>query len=313
MMRILITGVAGFVGAHLAHHLKSRGHQLFGTDRVAPKPSEASVAFYPSDICNKATISRVLVKVQPDVIYHLAGVLKSSDANQFYTVHVLGTVALFEAIVNAGIKPNVIVTSSSAVYGHGRGNRPLTEQVKPQPITHYALSKIAQEAVALRYYRACQLPVVITRTFNIIGPRQPPDLACSAFARQIALAEQLRNTTTIMTGGLGAKRDFIDVRDAVRAYEIVARLGQPGTIYNICSEKAVSIQQCFKVMMKMSKVALQAEVDPSRVQPNDVPIQVGSAARIRAHMGWRPKITLSQSLQDLLNYWREAVKSHLVG
>ena len=316
MTRVLITGIAGFVGTHLAHYLLSKGNQLFGFDLAASSLSPAlaqRVRLYSGDICDQTALKQVLTEAQPDIVYHLAGVLKSTDAKKFYTVHVLGTVALFEAIIGLGITPKVLVASSSAVYGRGFGGKPITEQFKLRPITHYAVSKVAQETVAYRYWLAHQLPVVCTRTFNLIGPGQPPELACSAFARQIALAEHTEKADTVITGNLSAQRDFTDVRDAVRAYDLITTFGKPGLTYNVCSGGTVSIRQCLDMLLEMVHVSLKTTVDPGRLQPHDVPIQVGNAARLYDHTGWKPEITLQQSLADLLHYWRQEVRSQISG
>lgn len=216
MTRILITGITGFTDVHLADHLLAQGMHIFGfSDAAAELPLALAerVGLYFGDIRHQATLEKVLAEVQPDIIYHLAGLLKAAKVEDFYQVNVLGTVALFEAIVTVGLLPQVLVTSSSAVYGKGVGSRPITEQFQLRPTTHYGVSKVAQEAVAQRYYLTHHLPVVTTRSFNLLGPGQPPTLACSAFARQIALAEQSGAGGDIITSNLIARRDFTDVRD----------------------------------------------------------------------------------------------------
>jgi GDP-4-dehydro-6-deoxy-D-mannose reductase len=144
--------------------------------------------------------------------------------------------------------------------------------------------------------------------FNLLGPGQSPDLACSAFARQIALAE-ITEQTEIVTGSLDAKRDFVDVRDAVRAFALLAAKGEAGETYNVCSGNAVAIQQCLSEMMSQSQKQLSARVDAARVQKNDVPVQVGSFQKLHKAAGWNPRIPLKQSLSDLLDDWRERIKA----
>ena len=316
MTRVLITGISGFTGTHLARHLLAKGVRVFGFARAStnlPLVLAENVSLHFDDIRNQAAIKELLTQAQPDIIYHLAGILKSTEVEKLYEINVLGTVALFEAIIELGIAPMVLVTSSSAVYGKGFGGKPITERFQLRPITYYAISKVAQEFVAYRYYSAYKLPVICTRAFNLIGPGQPSTLACSAFARQIALAEQTRKMDTIMTGDLSARRDFTDVRDVVRAYALLAQSGKPGLIYNVCSQKAVSIKQCLNMLLEMAHVSLETVVDPARLQAHDVPVQVGSAARLFNHTGWKPEITLQQSLADLLNDWRQKVKSEITG
>jgi GDP-4-dehydro-6-deoxy-D-mannose reductase len=223
-------------------------------------------------------------------------------------VNLLGTVALFDEIMEAELSPVVVVASSSAVYGHKSGEKPISEKADIHPITHYAVSKIAQEMAALRYFNSYQMPVMIVRMFNLLGPGQPEDLAFSSFARQIALAEEGGNAE-ISTGNLDAERDFIDVRDAVRAFMMVAENGRPGQVYNVCSGHAVKIRTCLDEMLSMSSQQIQVKADAGRIQNHDVPIQIGNAEKIKQATGWTPQIPLKQSLSDLLNDWRQKIKT----
>lgn len=307
MTRILITGITGFTGLHLANYLLTRGDQVFGFSRQ-PAPLSKQITLLYGDICDPAAIENVLAQVQPEIIYHLAGLLKSAQVEDLYRINVMGTLALFEAIVKLGLSPKILIAGSSAVYGRGLASRSITEQFKLRPVTHYGASKVAQEALAYRYHLAHNLRIIGTRAFNLLGPGQPRSLACAAFAHQIALAEQTGQKSKIVTGDLSAQRDFTDVRDAVAAYELVGKQGKPGLIYNICSQQAVAIRACLNILIEMATVPLEIEMDKTQAQPHDVPIQVGSAARLFRHTGWRPKIPLAQSLADLLSYWREQLR-----
>jgi GDP-4-dehydro-6-deoxy-D-mannose reductase len=313
MSRILITGIAGFVGRHLSIHALSKGHQVFGLDSssesglsMAADRSIVSVV----DICDQDSVSAVIKTVRPDVVFHLAGVLKSADISRFYVVNVLGTIALLEAISKECKDTRVIIASSSAVYGTTQSGRPLTEQCKPRPVTHYAASKVAQENVALQYYFGANMPIICVRSFNLIGPGQPTAFAISGFAHQIASAEQLSRPTTILTGNLNTTRDFLDVRDAVAAYELLAESGKPGHIYNVCAERAVSVRQCLDYLVAMSQLEIITAIDPSRVQPHDVRSQLGSAKKLREQTHWKPEIPLTQSLSDMLDEWRYRVQNY---
>lgn len=298
----LITGISGFVGKHLQQYLTERGWHVYGFD----VRSETKDVFI-GDLTDQTAISLALTECKPDVVFHLAGVIKSEVPEIFYKVNLQGTLSLFDAIVASKYCPTVVVASSSAVYGRTSGEKPITERMQLHPVTDYAVSKAAQEIAALRYYDSYALPVMIVRMFNLLGPGQSADLACSAFARQIALAEQ-NGQTEIVTGNLDARRDFVDVRDAVRAFEAIAQKGKPGQIYNVCSERGVAIKKCLSEMVSMSTRQLSARVDADRVQKNDVPVQVGSYQKLHNATGWSPKISLKQSLSDLLNDWRVRVK-----
>jgi GDP-4-dehydro-6-deoxy-D-mannose reductase len=304
-MRALVTGISGFVGGSLTDFLISNSWDVFGFDqRETGKIHHTHIG----SILDHDALSEAIRISQPDVVFHLAGVIKTKIAKDYYLTNVLGTLALFEALVETGYRPRVIITSTSGVYGPGLGKRPINETFALHPMTDYAASKAAQEMVARRFFLAYNIPVVITRTFNLIGPGQSPELACSAFARQIALDEKRTQPEPIRTGNLNARRDFVDVRDAVRAYELLAQKGVPGVVYNVCSGQAVSIRSCLNLLRGMAAKPLTAELDTIRMQSNDVPIQVGSAKLLQRTFGWQPQIALRQSLLDLLNDWRERVK-----
>ena len=304
MYRALITGISGFVGLHLASHLVEKGWQVAGYDLHPPR---VECDFYSGNLSDEMMLKNALEKSKPDVVFHLAGILKSEIYEELYKVHVFGTVSLLDAIVNSGLSPTVVIASSSAVYGSG-GRKPITEKTDLNPQTHYALSKAAQEMVAMRYLQVHGVKVVCVRTFNLLGPGLSLEMACSAFAKQIAETERSGKPGTITTGSLATKRDFVDVRDAVCAYELIAKKGKPGEIYNVASGRAVSIGECLSILLKQAEVPGEAMVDSAKVQKNDVPIQIGSAKKLRDAAKWSPRIGLKKSLLDLLNDWRERVK-----
>ena len=301
-MQAFITGVSGFVGYHLSSCLLDFGWRVSGSD-LQPAPEISS--FYQADINDRQLLRRAIQETKPDVIFHLAGVIKSDTPDKFYQTHVLGTVALLDAVVDSGLRPIVFIASSSAVYGSGLGSRPITEQFKPRPATHYGVSKLAQELAALHYFTSFGLPVIRVRTFNLLGPGLSPQLACSAFARQIAQAEKNRMLSTILTGNISTRRDFVDVRDAVRAYVLLVERGEAGQAYNVASGQAVAIQECLDFLRKQAKVQVDAVVDPSRMQEDDIPVQAGSIKRLQATTGWEIRISNQQSLLDMLDDWRQ--------
>jgi len=300
--RALITGISGFVGRHLQDQLLHAGWLVYGFD-IRPAGENVFVG----DLSDRVVLTRAVVDCQPDTVFHLAGIIKSVNSEAYYRSNLFGTLNLLDAIMQMEKRPKVVLASSSAVYGLIKNSRPITERSVLHPVTEYAVSKIAQETAALRYNYAFGLPVIIARMFNLLGPGQSPDMACSAFARQIALAET-SDQTEIVTGNLDSRRDFVDVRDAVRASVMLAEIGKAGQVYNVCSARAVTIQQCLDAMMSMSIKQLSITVDESRVQKNDVPVQVGSFHKLHKTTGWNPQISLRQSLSDMLADWRERVK-----
>lgn len=303
MKRAFITGISGFVGKHLREELLREGWDVYGFD-IRPAGENVFVG----DLSDRAALTRAVADCGPDAVFHLAGIIKSTDPQAYYTSNLFGTLNLFDAVMQMERRPKMVLASSSAVYGLTKSARPITERSPLRPVTEYAVSKVAQETAALRYHYAFGLDVVILRMFNLLGPGQSPDLACSAFARQIALAE-LSGETEIVTGNLDARRDFVDVRDAVRAFVLAADMGKAGHAYNVCSGRAVEIRKCLGEIMSRSQRQLSAKVDPGRVQNHDISIQAGSHRKLREAAGWSPKISLKQSLSDLLDDWRERVKA----
>jgi len=305
MTRVLITGISGFIGGHLREHLSDGGLQVYGYD-LQPFGEKVFVG----DILDEMTLFHALEESSPDVVIHLAGVIKSNNSEMYYRSNLFGTLHLLDAIIRTEKRPRVIIASSSAVYGLIKDPHPITERSNLHPMTEYGISKVAQEMAALRYHYTSGLPVTIVRMFNLLGPGQSPNLACSAFAYQIARAEQ-NAQTEIVTGNLDAKRDFVDVRDAVHAFKLIAEKGGAGQAYNVCSGRAVTIQSCLDVMMSLAHKRVSVRMDMSRVQQDDVPVQVGSFQKLYKSTGWHPEISLKQSLSDLLDDWRERVKVEL--
>jgi GDP-4-dehydro-6-deoxy-D-mannose reductase len=307
--RIFVTGAAGFVGTYLISYFRSLGCSVVGYDLQAPS-EENGKTFYKGDISSQkgqACLAQVLEDFRPDVIFHLAGVLKTSKIDEYYNVHVMGTIGLLESVAGLGLKPRVVVASSSAVYGARNDTKHITEFFQPHPVTHYATSKLTQEVVALRYSTAFDLPVMCVRTFNLLGPGLSSDMAPSAFAKQIAQAEKVGKPAKIFTGAITARRDYVDVRDAIRAYALIAELGKAGQVYNVCSGKAVSIQKCLQILLDQARIPIEVSLDPARMQKLDIPIQIGSPKKIQQLTGWKPGINVKESLMDLLNDWREKI------
>jgi GDP-4-dehydro-6-deoxy-D-mannose reductase len=292
-------------------YLIGEGCAVFGFDLAQMPPFETPThaTYYSGDLCDKGTAENLISSSRPDIVYHFAGILRSENPIDVYHSNVTGTVTLLEAIQKQALKPKILIASSSAVYGDTSSKKPITERSNVQPVTHYGASKAAQELGARQYFLSSQMPILFARTFNLIGPGQPLGLACSDFAHQIAMAEMGRSMRTVVTGELHTKRDFIDVRDAVHAYTLIVKLGTPGLAYNVCSGKYASIGECLRILIKMAKVPLTTTQDVTRVHKDDVPFQVGSPARLRRLTGWKPKLPLRRSLEDLLDYWRGKVMS----
>jgi len=200
------------------------------------------------------------------------------------------------------LKTRVLVPGSALVYRPS--DKPLAEDAALGPQSPYATSKLAQELLGARAVLEDELPVFLTRSFNHLGPGQDPSFSASSFARQLARIEAKLDAPVIHVGNLEARRDFTDVRDVVRAYRDIMVRGRTGRIYNVCSERTYSIAEVLQRLMAQVRVRVDIQTDAARMRPNDVPLVLGDARRIRDEVGWTPSISVDRTLSDLLDYWR---------
>lgn len=318
MTKVLITGVTGFAGSHLADHLlDAGGYEVFGlkrwrsrTDTVAHL--EGKVEMVEGDMTDARRMREVVAAVRPDLIFHLAAQSfvpaswESPDAT--LTCNIRGQLNIFEAVRDCGLKCRIQIAGSSEEYGLVlEDEMPVVEENPLRPLSPYAVSKVAQDMMAWQYFRSYGLDVVRTRGFNHTGPRRGEVFVVSDFARQIALIEAGRRDPVIRTGNLDARRDFTDVRDMVRGYLLALQKGEPGEVYNICSGKDIRIGDMLDRLLALSEAAISLEQDPARMRPSDVPVLLGSAAKFRAATGWEPEIPFERTLADTLAYWRERI------
>jgi GDP-4-dehydro-6-deoxy-D-mannose reductase len=330
--KVLITGISGFVGTHLTEYLLANFadhlivHGIYNSESQPaqvslPEPASAATLHY-LNLEDTARLTDLLEELRPDYIFHLAA--RSfvgpaiSDPGLTLNTNVNITLNLFEAVRIAGLARQVRILNagSSDQYGFVQpGELPVKETTPFRPSNAYAVSKIAQEMLGYQYFRSYKLHIVNTRAFNHVGPRQSPELAVGAFARQIALAEAGRIEPVVQVGNLDASRDFTDVRDIVRGYwlalapEIEGYPGcQPGEAYNICSGRSYVMKDMLERLIKMARCPLQVQFDATRMRPSDVPNVRGDYSKFNQATGWEPVYSLEQSLTDLLNSCREIVR-----
>ena len=303
---VLVTGAAGFAGSHLLLHLAG-SHDLVGWTRGHPPPEVATVARWEQvDLLDRARVHRAVRELRPSAIYHCGGLAQVAeswdDTAAPLSVNVMGTHHLLEAVRRAGIACRVLVTGSAHVYA--ASETPIGEDDPLAPASPYALSKLAQEQLALRAAAEGGADVVVTRSFNHTGARQKPSFAAPAMARQIALIERGALEPVIRVGNLDAERDLLDVRDTVRAYAGLMASGESGRVYNVASGIARPVRLLLDALVSRARVPVRVETDPARLRPNDIPVLVGDPARLKAATGWEPRVSFDQMLDDLLAYWR---------
>lgn len=315
-MVILITGITGFVGSHLAeyiHNLKEN-HKIYGICRWrSPRDNLANiynkVTLLEADLSDLSALIRNIKTVKPDIIFHLAAqsyVLTSFNSPiQTLFTNVIGTANLFEAIRIIEIDPIIHVGSSSEVYGQvTKEDVPIKETCPFRPASPYAVSKVAEDMISFQYWLSYKIRTIRTRMFTHTGPRRGDVFAMSFFAKQAAAAELGLRESVIYVGNLKSVRTFCDVRDAVRAYWILVNKCKPGEVYNIGGNRTLTIGEALEILLSFSKKNFEIKVDSHLLRPSDVTLQIPCIDKFRNETGWEPEIPLEKTLKDLLDYWR---------
>jgi GDP-4-dehydro-6-deoxy-D-mannose reductase len=303
---VLVTGAGGFAGSHLVEHLRASPKDRRGE---GGSPSHRVVGWTRQivDLLDRDRVRAAIRELRPAQIYHCAGVPHVAeswhDTAQPLEGNVLATEHLFDALRSEGIRCRVLVPGSATVYAPSA--EPISETDPIAPASPYAISKLAQEQLALRAIHEDGLDVVLTRSFNHTGPRQTPAFVAPSMARQIALIERGQLEPVIKVGNLDAQRDVTDVRDVVGAYAALMQSGKTGVVYNVASGVARSIRSILEALVSRSKMPVRIEVDQTRMRPNDVPVVVGNHSRLTESTGWHPQVSFDEMLDDLLSYWRE--------
>jgi len=310
-VRVLVSGASGFVGQHLIRALLAHGSEVFGTSPES-EPAAAlledaerkAVRWLPLDLRSEESVRSAVREAAPDAVYHLAA--QSSVAAGFadllgtWDVNATGTLRLLAALgeyAPEGVR--LLLVSSAEVYGAvPEAEQPISEARAAAPANPYGASKAAAE-MATRAGRH-GIRVVIARSFPHTGPGQDARFALPSFARQLGEIGRGQHAPLLRVGNLAARRDVSDVRDVVRAYLRLVERGEPGAVYNVCRGEAYSMRELLDRMIELSGQAVQVEVDPARLRPVDTPLLLGDASRLRA-LGWRPEISLEQTLRDLLS------------
>ena len=316
-MRALITGINGFVGGHLAEHLLASGWEVWGIGRqpaLALAALRGRASYVSADLEARGGATEALREARPDAIFHLAGqafVPRSfEDPAGTLATNIFAQLNLLLALIELRLDPRVLVAGSNEMYGRILPEQlPVNEAVPLAPVSPYAVSKAAQDLLALQYHHSHGVKAIRARPFNHIGPRQDARFAVSSFARQIARIEAGLQPPALHVGNLEARRDFTDVRDMARAYALAAERAAPGEAYNIGSGRATSLREIVDTLLAHSNAPIEVIVDPARFRPVDIPEVVCDATRFRAATGWQPAIPLDQTLRDILDDWRGRVAS----
>jgi GDP-mannose 4,6-dehydratase len=328
--KVLITGVTGMVGSHLADFLLANTEwDIYGMcrwrsplDNVQHLLERANqqdrVYFIYGDLGDYISLQDAVDKSRPNYVFHLAAqsypAVSFSSPLQTMDTNILGTERLLEVLRKCpGINPVIHVCSSSEVFGRvAREKLPISEKCSFHPASPYAISKIGTDLVGRFHAEAYGQKIVVTRMFTHTGPRRGDVFAESSFAKQIAMIEQGMIPPLVKTGNLDSLRTWADVRDAVRAYFMLVTVNPiPGEYYNIGGTHVCTVRKMLDYLISIStaKKKIKVKVEKSRLRPLDADLQVADTNKFRVHTGWKPKISFEKTMQDLLDYWRDRVKS----
>ena len=313
-MKVLVTGISGFVGPHLAEFLLEKKFRVTGTvkDRSENTLNFGNrIEIFSGDLLSGEFVYNLVKKSKPDLTFHLAAFTSPAESFEDPTKVVINnvqiTINLLEALRKVGkTDSRTLIVGSADEYGlvQERDN-PVKEDAPLRPVNPYAVSKVAQDFLGLQYHLAYKLNTIRVRPGNQIGPGQRTDFVISSFAKQVAGAEKGKQRPVIKVGNLEVVRDFTDVRDMIKAYLLAVLQGKPGEVYNLGSGFGLAIREVLNRLVSLSKVKLKIKKDPARIRPLDVPKLIIDASKFKELTGWQPKIKIEQTLKDVLNYWRE--------
>ncbi len=300
-MKALITGINGFVGSYLLAELFENGYDVNGIDISGDKSRTV-------DLLDGEAVKKAVEQAQPDVVFHLAGIssvgLSWEQPQATVDVNVKGTINLLEAVRSYNPKTKILIVGSSDEYGKVKPeNCPIKETLPVRPVNPYAISKLAQEQFAILYAKAYKMHIVITRSFNHTGPGQKLGFVVPDFCARIVAIERGADRN-MGVGNLGARRDFSDVRDVVRAYRLLIEKGRAGEIYNVGSGKAYDIGELLTRVASMSDANVYIFTDKAKMRPVELPLIQSDISKLKQDTGFEPQYDMMDTLRNTLEYWR---------
>lgn len=319
-MRVLITGITGFAGSHLAEYILEHhpGVEIYGIRRWRSRTENVEhlldkIKILECNLVDASSVKSLIADVKPGKIFHLAAqsfVPSSWNAPaESLTTNILSQLNIFEALRESKLLDTwVQIACSSEEYGMVHPDEvPITETNPLRPLSPYAVSKVAQDYLAYQYFMSYGIKAVRTRGFNHTGPRRGEVFVCSNFSKQAVEIEKKKRPPVIYVGNIEAKRDFTDVRDMVHAYWLSLEKCEPGEVYNICSGSAVAISDLLSMVIAHTDQKIEVKVDPERLRPSDVPLLLGDYSKFHKATGWKPEIPFDKTLGDIMDFWRQII------
>lgn len=299
--RVLIFGVNGFVGAHLARELASRGYEVCGSD-LKEGCALPEVGRYAScDLADSEGVAKVVADAKPDYIVNLAAISSVGQSWRMpalaMRVNVEGALNVMEAARALETMPRVLLVGSSEEYAPKDG--PLNEGDPTVSNNPYGISKATQERFAALYAERYGLEVCLTRSFNHTGPGQNPNFVLPSWCKQAAAIERSGKPGRMTVGNLKAARDFSDVRDVVRAYRLILEGGRAGDAYNVGSGRALPLGELFQIVTGFCSQDIEVGIDPELIRPTDTPCICCDASKVRDELGWVPERNIEETLREI--------------
>lgn len=321
-MKILVTGANGFVGSHLLEQLlkKHSKKEIFGLVKVNARMRNVKdllndVNFVEGDITDRVSINKIINKIKPDQIYHLAALSWVSPSwnmpTAYFNVNAGGSINLYESVLDSKIKPKILVSCTPEEFGDvKKSDLPITEKSPIAPVNHYAASKVAQDAISQSYFASYGMEIVRCRAFNHEGPRRDINGAIASFSYQIAKIEAGLQGKQISVGNLSAKRSFTHVNDMARAYELALNKGKAGQLYLIGSDMIFTIKEILEKLIKMStNKGITYKISKDRLRPTELNYLIGDCSKFIKLTKWKYEKNINDILYDTLQYWREFIKN----
>jgi GDP-4-dehydro-6-deoxy-D-mannose reductase len=309
----LLTGITGFVGTYVTERLVDAGYDISGIVPPGEEPDRSistfdRVTLLQGDLTSMDSLTSSIEKTVPGVIVHLAAESAPSKSfampERFFEVNVLGTQNLLEAARVTGYSGKIVIFTSSDIYGVvDRDRIPITEETPIAPLNPYSATKAACHLIAQQYSLNFGQNIIEVRPFNMLGPRQQPGFVLPDWASQVARILNKQSEPLLSVGRLTDQRDFVDVRDAARAVELLIDAGKAGEVYHICSGKGTVVQEILDTLLEDAGIAIEVRQDPSRLRPTRMPVVVGSHAKLSKATNWKPGYTLRETVHDTLQYW----------
>ena len=304
--KILITGANGFVARHLIEALRARGDEVVGVD-MGPAPAWKVDRYYSCNLIGVDAIKIILSIERPDVIMHLAAVSSVAQSWKMPVDSFLNNTNIFlnvaEAVRALKLSTRILSVGSSEEYGNvPKEEMPIGEEHPLSPASPYAVARVAQEQLSRLYAEGFGLDVVMTRSFNQIGPGQRPVFVVPSFVGQLSAGKREgKETVEVKVGDLSIVRDFLDVRDAVAAYLLLMDKGETGKVYNVCSGIGWALREVLEMVAKIVGIGIEISVDPARIRPADNHVIIGSNEKMK-RLGWTLSHTLESSIRDMVAY-----------